>query len=142
MNSHSFANYLQSYILLAGLINKMQTGRIIKDGNNYGQWPLESKTLFEISEIISWYPAINHNFVCCLVLNIMAFSFYLKKNAILCFFLKNVSPSKRVLCFILNNSHMPMVEGVAFCAPYKSRILIILYKAVNFWLFIEPPDEI
>ena len=28
------------------------------------------------------------------------------KNAILCLFLKNVSPAKRVICFILNNSHL------------------------------------
>ena len=41
-------------------------------------------------------------------------AFYLKKNAILCLFLKNVSASKRMVCFILNNSHMPMLKGVDF----------------------------
>ena len=56
----------------------------------------------------------------------MVFSFLLKmctlftKNAILCLFLKNVSPSKRIACFILNNLHLPMVEGIAFYALYKS----------------------
>ena len=35
-------------------------------------------------------------------------------------FLKNVSHSKRVVCFILNNLHFPMVEGIAFYALYKS----------------------
>ena len=35
-----------------------------------------------------------------------------------------------------------MVEGIAFCALYKSRVLIIPYKADDFWLFIRLPDEI
>ena len=48
-----------------------------------------------------------------------------KKNAILCLFLKNVSPSKRVVCFILNNLHFPIVESIAFYALYKLRVLII-----------------
>ena len=30
----------------------------------------------------------------------------------MCLFLKNVSPSKRVVCFILNNLHIPMVEYI------------------------------
>ena len=68
--------------------------------------------------------------------------FILKKNAILCLFLKNVSPSKRVTCFILNNLHIPMVEGIAFYALYKSRVLIIPCKADDFYLFIGLPDEI
>ena len=59
----------------------------------------------------------------------------LKKNAILCLFLKNVAPSKRVICFILNNSHLPKVEGITFYDPYKSRVLIIPCKADDF-LFI------
>ena len=61
---------------------------------------------------------------------------YLKKNAILCLCHKNVSPSKRVLCFILNNLNFLMVEGIAFYALYKSRVLIILCKADYFCLFI------
>ena len=53
-----------------------------------------------------------------------------KKKLILCLFLKNVSPSKRVvICFILNNSLLSMVEGIAFYALYKSRVLIIPCKA-------------
>ena len=40
----------------------------------------------------------------------------LKKNAIFCLFLKNVSPSKRLVCFVLNNVHFPMVEDLAFHA--------------------------
>ena len=28
-------------------------------------------------------------------------------------------PSKRVVCFILNNLHIPIVEGIAFYAVYK-----------------------
>ena len=73
----------------------------------------------------------------------MVFSFLPKnvhfnsKNTISCLFLKNVSPSKRVICFILNNLHFPMVEGIAF-----SRVLIISYKADGFCLFIGLPDEI
>ena len=53
---------------------------------------------------------------------LMVFSFlsknvhFISKNAILCLFLKNVSPSKRVICFILNNLHFPMVAGIAFYA--------------------------
>ena len=65
-----------------------------------------------------------------------------KKNAILCLFLRNVLPSKRVVCFILNNSLLPMVEGIAFCALHKSRVLIIHYKAGDSCLFIEFSDEI
>ena len=53
---------------------------------------------------------------------------FIKKNAILCLFLKNVSHSKRVLCFIVNNLYFPMVEGNAFYALYKSRVLIIHCK--------------
>ena len=79
---------------------------------------------------------------------LMVFSFrpknvhFIKKNAVLCLFLKNVAPSKRVVGFILNNSHMLMVESIAFYAPYKSRVLIILCKADDFCLFIGLPDEI
>ena len=65
-----------------------------------------------------------------------------KKNAILCLFLKNVSPSKRVVYFILNNLHFPMVEGIAFYVLYKSRVLIISCKADDFCLFIWLPDKI
>ena len=67
---------------------------------------------------------------------------YFKKNAISCLFLKNVSPSKRVVYFILNNSHIPMVEGTAFYALYKARVLIIPCKADGFCLFIGLPDKI
>ena len=67
---------------------------------------------------------------------------YLKKNAVLCLFLKNVSPYKTVVCFILNNLHIPMVEDIAFYALYKSRVLIIPCKADEFCLFIGLPDEI
>ena len=38
-----------------------------------------------------------------------------------------------VLCFILNNLHFPIMEGIAFYA---------LYKADDFCLFIVLPDEI
>ena len=68
-------------------------------------------------------------------------AFYLK-NAILCLFLKNISPSKRVVCFILNNLHFPMVEGIAFYALYKSKVLIIACEADDCSLFIKLPDEI
>ena len=68
--------------------------------------------------------------------------FILKKNAILCLFLKNISPFKRVICFILNTVHFPMMEGIAFYALYKSRVLIIPCKADDFCLFIGLPDEI
>ena len=67
---------------------------------------------------------------------------FISKNAISCSVLKNVSPSKRVICFILNNLHFPMVEGIAFYALNKSRVLIILCKADDFCLFIKLPDEI
>ena len=66
---------------------------------------------------------------------------FISKNAILCLFLKHVLPSKRVICFILNNLHFPMVEGIAFYSLYKSRILIIIpCKADDFCLFIGLPD--
>ena len=59
------------------------------------------------------------------------------KNAISCFFLKNVSPSKRMVCFILNNLHIRMVEDFALYALYKSKVLIIPCKADGFRLFIK-----
>ena len=46
------------------------------------------------------------------------YAFYLKKNLILCLF------TKRMVCFILNNSHLPRVEGIAYYVLYKSRVLI------------------
>ena len=78
----------------------------------------------------------------------MAFSFlpqnlhFISKNAILCLFLKNVSPSKRVICFIIYSLHFPMVQGIAFYALYKSRVLMIPCTADEFCLFIGLPDEI
>ena len=72
------------------------------------------------------------------IIKIMVFSFlpknvhFFSKNAISCLFLKNVSPSKSVVCFILNNLHFPMVEGIAFYALYKSRVLIIPCKEMTF----------
>ena len=78
---------------------------------------------------------------------LMVFSFaknvhFIQKIGILCLFLKNVSPSKRVVCFILNNLHFPMMERIAFYALYKSRLLIIPCKADDFCLFIGLPNEI
>ena len=67
---------------------------------------------------------------------------FISKNAVLCLFLKNVSLSKAVVCFILNNLHFPMVEGIAFYALYKSRVLLIPFKADDFCLYIGLPDEI
>ena len=67
---------------------------------------------------------------------------YLNKNAILCLILKSVLPSKRVVCFIPNNLHFAMAEGIAFYALYKSRVLIIPCKADDLFLFIGLPDEI
>ena len=74
-------------------------------------------------------------------LRVMMFSF-LPKNAIVCLFLKNVSPSKWMICFILNNLHIPMVGGIVFYARYKSRVLIIPCKADDCCLFIKLPDKI
>ena len=64
---------------------------------------------------------------------------YLKKNAILYLFLKNVSPSKRMVYFILNNSHLPMVQGMVFNALYKSKILIFLNKVHIFLVEKKTP---
>ena len=69
---------------------------------------------------------------------LMVFSFlpknvhFISKNTTSCLFLKNVSPSKGVICFILNNLHFPMMEGIAFYALHKSRVLIISCKADGF----------
>ena len=67
---------------------------------------------------------------------------YSKKNSMLCLFLKMFRPLKRVVCFILNNLHFPMVEGIAFYTLHKLRVLIIPCKAEDFCLFIALPDEI
>ena len=66
----------------------------------------------------------------------------LKKIKILCLFLKNISPYKRVVYFILNNLHFPLVDGIAFYSLYKSRVPIIPCKADDSCLFIWLPDEI
>ena len=89
-----------------------------------------------------------HQYTHCWSLVQSVFSFlpkivhFIKWNAILCLFLKNVSPSKRVICFIPNNSHLSMVEGIVFYALYKSKMLIIPCKADESCLFIGLPDEI
>ena len=83
-----------------------------------------------------------------IVFQFMVFSFlpkhvhFISKNSISCLFFKNVSPSKRVICFIRKNLHFPMVEGIAFYALHKSRVLIIPCKANCFCLFIGLPDKI
>ena len=59
---------------------------------------------------------------------------FISKNAI--------SPSERVICFILNNLHFSKVEGIACYALYKSRVLIIPSKADDLCFFIGLPDEI
>ena len=76
----------------------------------------------------------------CLLLDLWCFLFFQKcalyfkkKNAILCLFLKNVSPSKRLICFILNNLHFPMVEVF----KYNFAKLIKIIK-VPPRIFLEP----
>ena len=69
-------------------------------------------------------------------------TFYFKKMQFFVCFLKMFRPLKRVVCFILNNLHFPMAEGIAFYALYKSRVLIIHCKADDFCLFIELLDVI
>ena len=105
-------------------------------------------------EYYGWGRDWNCMFIMTLILytiffsKLMVFSFlpknvhFISKNLILCLFLKNVSPSKRVVFFILNNLHFPMVEGIAFYALHKSRVLIIPCKADGFCLFIGLSDEI
>ena len=94
---------------------------------------MERKFIFRIRKAIKTYGVFFSTKKC---------AFYLKKNAILYLFLKNVSPSKRMVCFILNNLHFPMVEVITFCGLHKSRVLIIPCKADDFWLFIALSDEI
>ena len=71
-------------------------------------------------------------------------AFYLKKKVQFCVcFLKMFRPLKRwYLCFILNNSHLSVVEGLIFFALHKSGVLIRLCKADDSCLFIGLPDEI
>ena len=64
-----------------------------------------------------------------------------KKQFCVCF-LKMFRPLKGWVCFILNNLHFPMVEGIAFYALHISRVMIIPRKADDFCLFIALPDEI
>ena len=56
-----------------------------------------------------------------------------KKICNFVFVSENISPSKRVICFILTNSHLAVVKSIAFYA---------LYKANDFCLFIASPDKI
>ena len=77
---------------------------------------------------------------------LMVFSFlpkivhFISKNTISCLFLKNVSPSKRVICFILNNLHFPMVEGNAFYALHKSAVkqMAFVYRTTRWNLKMLP----
>ena len=62
--------------------------------------------------------------------------------AILRLSLKNISRSKIVVCFILNNLYLPIVEGIAYYALYKSRVIIIPSKVDDFCLITGLPDEI
>ena len=79
----------------------------------------------------------------CVFFSTKKYALYLKKNAILCMFLKNVLPSKREVCFILNNLHFPMVESAnVVYALYKPNVMIIHCKSNDFCLFIGLPDEI
>ena len=70
------------------------------------------------------------------------FTFYLKKNAILCLFHKNVSASKRMIFFLIIRTCQCKLHCIAFYALYKSRMLIIPCKADDFCLLIGLPDEI
>ena len=89
----------------------------------------------------------------CLCQSVMVFSFLpknvhfvKKKKFFLCLFLKNVSPFRRVLCFILNNPHLSLVEGIKFYALNKSRELPIkqttffVYKATR-WNLRKRPEK-
>ena len=118
-------------------------------------WEKVTEEIFSCFMVFSFLPKkcalyLKKNAILCLYFHVLwCFLFYqkkcalyLKKNAILCLFFKNVSPSKRVVCFILNYLHFPMVEGIAFYALHKSRLLIISCKADGFCLFIGLPDEI
>ena len=62
---------------------------------------------------------------------------FISKNSFSCLFLKNVSPSKRVICFILNNLYFPMVEGIAFYALHKSRVLVIPFSTKKCALYFK-----
>ena len=101
-----------------------------------------------VSLIFNHYNVSSIQLVDVNLFTLMLFSFlpkivhFISKNAISCLFLENVSPSKRVICFILNNLHFPIVEGIAFYALYKSKVLVIPCKADDSCLFIGPPDEI
>ena len=65
----------------------------------------------------SLIPCSDRHFYCVNLNKCHYCAFYLQ-NTILCLFLKNVSSSKRVICFILNNLPLSMVEGIAFSALY------------------------
>ena len=70
---------------------------------------------------------------CFLFYHKMCISF---KTVILCLFLKNVSPFKRMVCFILNNLNFPVVVGIAFYILYKSRVLMISSKAMMTFVYL------
>ena len=54
---------------------------------------------------------------------------FILKSAIMCLFLTNVTPSKRVLCFILSNLHFSMVEGIDNIL--WSKWLLFIYRATT-----------
>ena len=76
-------------------------------------------------------------------LNLLVFSFlpknvhFISKNAVLSLFLKNVSPSKTVVCFILNNLHFPMVEGIVFYGVFFSTKKCAFYFKKCSFVFVS-----
>ena len=112
------------------------------------KWISKVRQHFKLRVILNFPIKANQCYQCIEeVTCLMVFSFlaknvhFISKNAISCLFLKNVSPSKQVICFILKNLHFPMVEGIAFYVLYNLRVLIIPCKANDFSLFIGLPEE-
>ena len=65
--------------------------------------------------LIEWIQNINRTIALWCFLFYQKMCILLKKNAILCLFLKNISPAAYMgICFIPNNSYLSMVEGIAF----------------------------
>ena len=81
--------------------------------------------------------------MCDFVLLVFCFLFYqrmctlFQKMQFHVCFLKMFRSPKRLICFILNTLHFPMVEGIAFYALHQSRLLIIPCKADDFCFFLS-----
>ena len=99
-------------------------------------WYAASKDFLYLANTNDWHAPFSFKVWCFLFYQKICISFN-KIHFCVCF-LKMFRPLKGWICFILNISHLSVVEGIVFYGLYKSRVLIIPCKADDFCLFGYP----